>query len=188
MLIQEGNEWKLTVREPYLHLVRNIVIDTELSKTITETLAIIAFKYPISQADLIKIRSNKAYDHVKELQNMQFIEKVKNGRTFDIKLTTKFFEYFDLPEDKVKETFKNYDEIEKAIEEKEQKNEIEKAEIESKNEELKSKLKEIQKSEEDYMKDLDEMTPEFLQEDDFGDGDNSSSEENNEEKEENNSK
>ena len=165
-LIHDGEDWKLTIRENYLHLVRNIVTDTELSKSITETLAIIAFKYPISQADLIKIRSNKAYDHVKQLREMQFIEKIKNGRTFDIKLTSKFFEYFDLPETKVKETFKNYEEVEKVIEEKEDQYEKEKVEIESQNEKLKVQLKEMQMSEDDYMKELDEMTPKHLQTDD----------------------
>ena len=166
-LIHEGDDWKLTIRENYLHIVRNIVTDTELSKSITETLAIIAFKYPISQADLIKIRSNKAYEHVKELKQMNFIEKIKNGRTFDIKLTSKFFEYFDLPEDKVKKTFKNYESVEKVIEEKEDQYQKEKEDIESQNEKLKAQLKEMQMSEDDYMKELDEMTPKHLQSEDI---------------------
>ena len=162
MLIQEDLNWKLTVRENYLPLVRTIVTDTELSKSITETLAIIAFKYPISQAELIKIRSNKAYEHVKELRQMQFIEKIKRGRTFDIKLTSKFFEYFDLPEHRIKKTFQNYEEVEKVIEKQEIKYEQEKVEIEKQNEELKEQLKEMQMSEDDYMKELDKLTPENI--------------------------
>jgi segregation and condensation protein B len=160
MIINEGENWKLTVRENYLPLVRNIVTDTELTKSVTETLAVIAFKYPISQAELVKIRSNKAYDHVKELQEMQFIEKVKNGRTYDIKLTQKFFEYFDLPEHKVRETFSNFEEVEKVISEKEQEYMQEKNKIEKENKELQEKLHQKKKSESDYMKELDDMMPE----------------------------
>ena len=71
------------------------------------------------QSDIIKIRSNKAYEHIKELEEMQFLEKVRKGRTYQIKLTKKFFEYFDLPEDDVKNQFNNFKETEKIIEEKE---------------------------------------------------------------------
>ena len=119
MLVNEGNSWKITVREQFLPLVQKIVTETELSKTIMETLAIIAFKYPIKQSDLIKIRTNKAYDHLRELQDMGYITRQKHGRTNLIKLTQKFFEYFDLPETKLKEVFKDFSSIAKAIEEKE---------------------------------------------------------------------
>ena len=65
MIVNEGDSWKLTVREQFLPLVQKIITETELSKTIMETLAVIALKYPIKQSDLIKIRTNKAYDHLK---------------------------------------------------------------------------------------------------------------------------
>jgi len=81
MLVAEGNFWKLSPREDYLHLVRQIVTKTELSKTLMETLAIIAFKYPIKQSDLIKIRTNKAYDHLRELEEIGYITRQKYGRT-----------------------------------------------------------------------------------------------------------
>ncbi len=119
MLVNEGNSWKLTVREQFLQLVQKIVTETELSKTVTETLAVIAFKYPIKQSDLIKIRTNKAYDHLKELQEMGYITRQKHGRTYLIKLTQKFFEYFDLPKEKLKEHFNDFASISKAIEDKE---------------------------------------------------------------------
>ena len=98
MLANEGSSWKLTVREQYLSIVQKIVTETELSKTMMETLAVIAFKYPIKQSDLIKIRTNKAYDHLKGLEEMGYISRQKHGRTNLIKLTQKFFEYFNLPE------------------------------------------------------------------------------------------
>ncbi|MCK5107295.1 MAG: SMC-Scp complex subunit ScpB [Nanoarchaeota archaeon] len=159
MIINDGENWKLTVRENYLHLVRNIVTDTDLTKSVTETLAVIAFKYPLSQAELIKIRSNKAYDHVKQLKEMQFVEKVKRGRTYDIKLTHKFFEYFDLPEKKVKETFSNFEEVENVITEKEEEYMQAKKKVEQENQVLKEKLQENKKSESDYMEELDAMAP-----------------------------
>jgi segregation and condensation protein B len=119
MLINEGNSWKLTVREQFLNLVRKIVSETELSKTIMETLAVIAFRYPIKQSELIKIRTNKAYDHLKELEEMGYITRQKHGRTNLIKLTQKFFDYFDLKEEQLKDQFRDFESIANAIEEKE---------------------------------------------------------------------
>ena len=72
MLVNEGDSWKLTIREQFLSLVQKIVTETELSKTVMETLAVIAFKYPIKQSNLIKIRTNKAYEHLKELEELGY--------------------------------------------------------------------------------------------------------------------
>lgn len=96
MLVQEGDFWKLTTREKYLPLVRKINPNTELTKTMMETLAVIAWKQPITQSEVIAIRTNKAYDHIAELEKMGFLVKEKYGRTFMLKLTQKFFDYFDL--------------------------------------------------------------------------------------------
>jgi segregation and condensation protein B len=119
MLVSEGETWKLTVKEKYLGVVRRIVTKTELTKTVMETLAVLAFKAPMLQADLIKIRTNKAYDHLVELERLGYITRVKKGRTKLIRLSKKFFEYFDIPKDKLKEKFKNVAVLEHAIEEKE---------------------------------------------------------------------
>lgn len=154
MMIDEGNFWKLTVREPFLPLVQKIVTQTELSKTLMETLAVIAFKYPIKQSDLIKIRTNKAYDHLKELEEMGYITRQKHGRTKLIKLTQKFFDYFDLPPDKLKEKFETFEGIAKSIEEKE-------SEIKKMKEKRKKELEEAKKKEEEIKKAMESEEPEI---------------------------
>ena len=150
MIINEGDSWKLTVREQFLPLVQKIVTETELSKTIMETLAVIAFKYPIKQSNLINIRTNKAYDHLKELEEMGYITRQKHGRTNLIKLTQKFFEYFDLPEQKLKEVFKDFASIAKAIEVKE-------TEIKQIKEEQKASAEEEKNKDENIKKEIDLM-------------------------------
>ena len=119
-LIDEGNSFKLNVKSEHASSVNQVVTETELSKTLMETLAVIAFKYPIKQSELIKIRTNKAYDHLKELDEMGYIIRQKFGRTKLIKLTPKFFEYFDLPQEKLKEKFQDFGGIAQAIKEKEE--------------------------------------------------------------------
>jgi len=110
MLVEEGTGWKLTLQERYLDLVQNIVPETELTKTVMETLAVIAWKQPVLQSDVIKIRTNKAYDHIGELEEAGFISKTKQGRSYLIRATPKFFEYFDVPDkEKIKEIFAKVD-------------------------------------------------------------------------------
>lgn len=96
MIVEEKEGWKLTVREAYLPIVRKIISETELPKTILETLAVIAWKSPALQSDIIDIRHNKAYEHIEELQELGFIKKEKKGRSYILKLTEKFFDYFDV--------------------------------------------------------------------------------------------
>jgi len=115
LIIEEGDGWKLTVHEKYLSMVQKINPHTELSKAILETLAVIAWKHPSKQSDIIKIRTNKAYEHIEELVNLGFVAKEKYGRTYLLKVTGKFFDYFDLPKDKgVKEIFKDVKDVEEA--------------------------------------------------------------------------
>ncbi len=104
-LVQRENGWKLTVRDEYLPLVSSLVHSTELEKPLMETLAVIAWKYPIVQSEIVKLRNASAYDHMKELEERGFIMKEKAGRTYKVKLTKKFFEYFDLPSEEAKQAF-----------------------------------------------------------------------------------
>ena len=119
-IIDDGDSWKLTVKDEHLETVKQIVTKTELSRSLLETLAVIAFKYPIKQSDLIKLRTNKAYDHLRELEQQGFISRKKHGRTNLIKLTEKFFQYFDLPEENLKEHLADFESIAAAITRKEQ--------------------------------------------------------------------
>jgi|FLOH01.1.fsa_nt_gi segregation and condensation protein B len=117
-LFEEGESWKLNIREQYISLVTKIIADTELSKPVLETLSVIAWKSPVFQSDIIKARSSAAYEHIQELVDAGFITKERSGRSFVLKTAEKFFEYFDVPGDKaMKEVFKEV----KLTEKKEQK-------------------------------------------------------------------
>jgi len=95
-IVEEGEGYKLTVREGYQPVVRRVVADTELPKTVIETLAIIAWRAPVLQSDINKVRTNKVYDDVAILVGQGFISKTRSGRSYMLSLTQKFFDYFDL--------------------------------------------------------------------------------------------
>ena len=104
-LVKKENGWKLTVQDKYIPLVSSIVTSTELDRPLMETLAVIAWRYPVTQSEVIKLRSPSAYEHMKQLQEQGFVTKEKFGRTFKLSLSKKFFEYFDLPSDEAKQAF-----------------------------------------------------------------------------------
>lgn len=105
LLQKEDGSWKLTVRDEFLPLVSSIVKSTELEPALMQTLAVIAWKYPVLQADVVKLRNASAYEHMKQLQEQGFIAKERSGRTYKLKLTQKFFNYFDLPSEEAKQAF-----------------------------------------------------------------------------------
>jgi len=136
MLIEEGNSWKLTVREKYLPYVRKVVSQTELSKSILETLAVIAYKAPTLQSQIIKIRTNKAYAHLDELEQNGYITREKKGRTKLLKLSQKFFDYFDIPPDQLKQKLEKVVSGEETLEPKNKNNDKQTAKLESQEENL----------------------------------------------------
>lgn len=108
VLVQANDSWKLNVREKYIHLVTKIVADTELPFPVLETLSVIAFKAPIVQAEIIRMRGTNAYEHIGVLIEGGFVEKRKKGRSFELGLTPKCYEYFDVQGDRgLKEALKD---------------------------------------------------------------------------------
>ncbi|MEK6907056.1 MAG: SMC-Scp complex subunit ScpB [Nanoarchaeota archaeon] len=104
-IIQQGNQYKFTIRKEHMHLTTQLLRDTELDKPTQETLALIAYKQPVLQSLIVKMRGNTAYEHVAKLSELQFIESEKSGRTRLIKTTSKFYEYFDVVDKELKEKF-----------------------------------------------------------------------------------
>ncbi|KUK43961.1 MAG: SMC-Scp complex subunit ScpB [Methanothrix sp.] len=68
----------------------------ELEAPLLRTLAIIAYNQPIAQSELARLRGNKSYGHVKELEELGLIQAEKEGRTKIITTTKSFAEYFGL--------------------------------------------------------------------------------------------
>ena len=102
-ILEENNKFKLNIKKQYLHLTTSLLNDAELDRPTQETLALIAYKNPAVQSEIIKMRSNTAYEHIKRLKENEFIQAEKKGRTFLLKLTPKFYDYFDVIEGALKE-------------------------------------------------------------------------------------
>jgi len=98
-IVEKSGMWKMDVQQEYSYLINKLATGSaEFSKAEQETLAIIAFKQPIKQSVVIKIRGNKAYDHIKKFVDLGLIKKKKVGRTHELNLSEEFYDYFGVSE------------------------------------------------------------------------------------------
>lgn len=104
---EADSKWKLSVRGKYTSDIQKIVSETELPKPILKTLAVVAYKSPVLQSDIINMRGQGAYDHIKVLVKQKLITKDEEGRSYILKITDKFYNYFDVEGDEdIKDIFK----------------------------------------------------------------------------------
>ena len=104
----EFDKWGLNVKKEFLYLTDGLLTDAELTKPVQETLAIIAHKQPAIQSDVIKVRGVSAYEHIRILLEEEFITSEKSGRTRMLKITSKFYDYFNVVDT---ELVKNFNQI-----------------------------------------------------------------------------
>jgi len=96
-IVEKNAMWKMDVKAEYSFIVNKLATGSaEFSKAEQETLAIIAYKQPIKQSVIIKIRGNKAYDHVKKFTDLNLIKRKKTGHTHELGLSDEFYDYFSV--------------------------------------------------------------------------------------------
>ena len=96
-LINRSNSWKMDVDEKYHYLINKLATgNTEFTKAEQETLAIIAYKQPIKQSVIIRIRGNKSYDHIKKFRGLGLVTSKQIGHTLELSLSEEFYEYFNV--------------------------------------------------------------------------------------------
>jgi segregation and condensation protein B len=94
-IIAKGDSWKMDVSTEYANMVNKLATGaSEFTKAEQESLAIIAYKQPMKQSVLVKIRGNKSYDHIKRFSELGLIVKKRSGHTWDLSLSDSFYEYF----------------------------------------------------------------------------------------------
>ena len=96
-IVQKDNLWKMDVAQDYIEMVNKLATgSSEFTKAEQETLAMIAYKQPIKQSIVIKIRGNKAYDHIKKFVEIGLLNKKKIGHTAELTLSSAFHDYFQV--------------------------------------------------------------------------------------------
>lgn len=96
-ILGREENWKMDVKQEYRDIVNRLATGTaEFSSAEQETLAVIAYKQPVKQSVIIKIRGNKAYDHIKHFIEIGLVHGKKLGHTKELTLSEDFYDYFNL--------------------------------------------------------------------------------------------
>ena len=93
-IVEDVGGYRMKVRAPYDEKVSHLAGASELSPGEMKTLAFIAYKQPLVQSQLVQVRSNTAYDHLAVLVEKGFVSREPKGRTYLLRTTKKFSEYF----------------------------------------------------------------------------------------------
>ena len=101
-ILHRDNMWKMDVGQEHVSMINKLATgSSEFTKAEQETLAVIAYKQPVKQSVIIKIRGNKAYDHIKTFTSIGLLTAKKIGHTKELKLSDDFFDYFHLQDQKI---------------------------------------------------------------------------------------
>ena len=92
----EDGRYVMQLRPEYSKSVRRLATRQLLPRGALKTLSFIAFKQPVTQAYVVKVRGKLAYGHVKELGEKGLITKDRLGRTKILSTTDIFADYFNL--------------------------------------------------------------------------------------------
>jgi segregation and condensation protein B len=96
-ILNKEELWKMDLKQEYFDMINKLATgNAEFTKAEQETLAIIAYKQPVKQSVIIKIRGNKAYDHIKHFLDIGLVKSKRVGHTLELNLSESFYDYFHL--------------------------------------------------------------------------------------------
>jgi len=100
-ILHKDDRWKMDVKQEHSGIVNKLATGSaEFSRAEQETLAIIAYKQPVKQSVIVKIRGNKAYEHIKNFIQLGLIKGKKVGHTKELTLSEEFYDYFSIQKNK----------------------------------------------------------------------------------------
>lgn len=86
----------MQLKPQYVSDVKRLATRQLLTPGPMKTLSFIAYRQPITQSYVAKVRGNLAYSHVKQLREIGLISEERLGRTKVLRTTPNFADYFNL--------------------------------------------------------------------------------------------
>lgn len=93
--LDDGN-FVFQLKPEYSPLVRRFAQHPLVPSSALKTLSYIAYEQPVTSKRLVQIRGSQVYTHLKDLEQLQFIEHESLGRLKVYRTTRKFQEYFGI--------------------------------------------------------------------------------------------
>jgi len=93
-IVETEDGWKMRVCNEFLPFVHSLSSLTDLTEGELKTLAVVAYYQPITQADIVKIRGNRAYEHLSRMEGLGLVTREPSGVTKIVTTTSRFKDYF----------------------------------------------------------------------------------------------
>jgi len=95
----ENERFVMQLKPEYTPHVRRLAIRPLLSVGPLKTLSYIAYRQPVPQTQVIDVRGQHAYDHLRQLEDLDLIAREPAGRSKVLRTTEFFADYFGLSHD-----------------------------------------------------------------------------------------
>ncbi len=116
-VIETSQGYQIRVKPEFASSVRRLTPYRDLGRGLLRVLALVAYKQPITQAEIVKVIGNRTYEYVRRLEERGLIKTMKHSRTKALIATKEFANYFGLerPED-AKKFFENLNKEDDSVE------------------------------------------------------------------------
>lgn len=95
----EDERFVMQLKTKYSPRVQRLAMRPLLTTGPLKTLSYIAYRQPVSQKQVLTVRGNHVYSHLKELEEFGLITRDRIGRTKVLRTTQFFADYFGLSHD-----------------------------------------------------------------------------------------
>jgi segregation and condensation protein B len=102
-IVKTPQGWIMQVRQDLLDRVAHLTPYSDMSEGCKRALALVVYKEPVKQSEIIRMQGNKAYSYIKYLLKRDLIRAEKTGHTKILRLTQEFERYFGEEKEKIKE-------------------------------------------------------------------------------------
>jgi len=95
--------FEMRIKPEYRKEASKVALGYDLSKGMIKTLALVIYKNPIKQSEIVKIQGNRAYEYIEKLERKGLIKTKKIGRTKLVYLSEDIEKYFGMSLKEIKE-------------------------------------------------------------------------------------
>jgi len=99
LLALEDERYVLQLKAEFTPEVRRLAVRPLLSVGPLKTLSYVAYRQPVPQTQVIDVRGQHAYNHLKQLEDLELITRERAGRSRVLRTTEFFADYFGLSHD-----------------------------------------------------------------------------------------
>jgi len=102
----QGPKFVMQLKPQYTKIARKFSLRPLMSRSVLNTLTQVAYLQPVSSTEIVTRRGSQAYNHLRELCELGFLELQKTGRKTVYRTTDSFSDYFGLSKEpsKIKKT------------------------------------------------------------------------------------